>query len=161
MKIKIKSLQTDKLTEKSQVKGYTYKDIAFDLRPDVSYNNQLNKTEYLQDVQALFDIEAVKNSIVTCFLTSPGQKILNPLFGIDLRRFCFEPVDDFTADIIQDEIQTRLPNMDPRITVHDVVVVGDEDNQQYNVDFQIDVPSLDVYGLSIKSELNSVGYTIL
>jgi phage baseplate assembly protein W len=161
LKIKIKSLEVDKITEKSHSKGYTYKDIEFDLKPAISFNNQLNRNEYLKDVQAIFDIEAIQNSIQNCFLTAPGQKILDPTFGIDLRQRLFDPVDDFTADIIQNDIEVRLPRMEPRIDLRNVVVVGDEDAQQYNVSLQIDVPSLGIYGFSIKSVLATEGYTVL
>lgn len=161
MSIKIKSLAAPKLADTSLEQGYLYKDVAFDLQPAVSRNAQLNRNEYLKDIQALYDLEAVKNSIINCFLTSPGQKILNPLFGIDLRQFLFEGIDDFTSDIIQETIERKLPLMEPRIRVKNVVVEPDEDLNQYNISLQIDVPSLDVYGVSIKSELNSTGYTIL
>ena len=161
MNIKIKSLSVDKIAGDSLANGYLYKDVAFDLEPAYSYNSQLNKKEYLKDIQALFDVEAVTNSITNAFLTAPGQKILNPEFGIDLRRFLFEPIDEFTAEIIQDDIETRLPLAEPRITVSNITVEGDEENQQYNINLQIDIPSLNVYGLSLKSYLNSNGYTII
>lgn len=161
MSIKIKSLKAEKLSDSSLSQGYLYKDIKFDLSPAVSLNSQLNRTENLKDIQALYDLEAVKNSIVNCFLTSPGQKILNPLFGIDLRRFLFEGIDDFTSEIIKETIERKLPKMEPRITIRNVIVDPDEDANQYNISFQIDVPSLNVYGVSIRSELNSIGYTIL
>jgi len=159
--IKIKSLQVDSLVEQSLKKDYLYKDIEFDLTSEVSFNNQLNKQEYLKDLSVLYDIEAIKNSIVTAFLTSPGDKILSPLYGVDLRQYIFEPVDDFTADIIQEDIESKLPRMEPRITVKNVEVIGDEDANSYYINLQIDVPSLDIRGLSIKSELNSVGYTVI
>ena len=161
MAIKIKSLQVDSLVEQSLKKDYLYKDIEFDLTSEVSFNNQLNKQEYLKDLSVLYDIEAIKNSIVTAFLTSPGDKILSPLYGVDLRQYIFEPVDDFTADIIQEDIESKLPRMEPRITVKNVEVIGDEDANSYYINLQIDVPSLDIRGLSIKSELNSVGYTVI
>lgn len=161
MAIKITSLKIDKLSEKSLKGDYLYKDLKFDLETSVSYNTQLNKREFLNDIEALYDIEAVKNSIKTAFLTAPGQKILNPEYGVDLRQYIFEPIDDFTAEIIKDDIESKLPQMEPRITLRNVSVVGDEDNQTYWIELQIDVPSLDIEGLSIKSELNSVGYTIL
>jgi phage baseplate assembly protein W len=161
MSIKIKSLKVDKLSEKSLKGDYLYKDISFDLSQDVSYNNQLNKQEFLKDIKPLYDVEAVKNSVATAFLTAPGDKILNPTYGVDLRQYVFERVDDFTADIIKDDIETKLPIMEPRINIRNVVVEGDEDNNEYKISMQIDVPSLDVYGLSIKSKLNSNGYTIL
>ena len=158
--IKIKSLQVEKNAEKSISKGFLYKDIAFDLTQTSSFNAQLNRREYLKDVAPLYDIEAVKNSIKTAFLTAPGQNILNPTYGVDLRQYLFEPIDDFTTEIIKDDIEVKLPRMEPRINVKNVTVVGDEDNNSYYITLQIDVPSLDVYGLSIKSELNSTGYSI-
>lgn len=161
MSIKINSLRVDKISENSSERGYLYKDLRLDMEAEYSRNNQLNKNEYLKDVQAIFDVQAVQNSIRNCFLTSPGQKILNPKFGVDLRRFLFEAVDDFVANIIQDDIETRLPIMEPRIVVQNVTVIADEDNQQYDISLQIDVPTLGVTGLSLRSRLNSIGYTIL
>jgi phage baseplate assembly protein W len=159
--IKIKSIEAPVSTQNSLKKSYLYKDIALDLSQDVSYNNQLNRTEYLNDILPLYDIEAVKNSVATAFLTAPGQKILDPTYGVDLRQYLFEPVDDFTADIMEDDIKVKLPKMEPRINVKNVQVLGDEDAQTYNIFLQIDVPSLNVYGLSIKSELNSTGYSVV
>lgn len=161
MSIKLKTLKAPVNTENSLKKNYLYKDISFDLSSDVTYNNQLNKTEYLNDILPLYDVEAVKNSVVTAFLTAPGQKILNPTYGMDLRQYVFESVDDFTADIIDDHIRTQLPIMEPRITIVNLEVIPDEDALSYYINLQIDVPSLDITGLSLKSELNSVGYTIV
>ena len=159
--IKIKSFGIEKLSENALEGGYLYKDLELDLKYRYSYNNQLNKREYLNDISSLYDLQAVKTSIVTAFPTSPGQNILNPLYGIDLREYLFEPVDDFVAEIIQEIIESNLPRHEPRVNIVDVVVIGDEDQQQYNISLQIDIPSLDLYGVSIKSELNSTGYTIL
>ena len=70
-------------------------------------------------------------------------------------------MDEFTAEDIQDDIERKLPRSEPRIVVKNVSVVGDEDAQEYDVALQIDVPSLGVKGLSIKSKLNSTGYSII
>jgi phage baseplate assembly protein W len=161
MAIKIKSLETAELTKESLNDGYLYKDLTLDLTPSYSYNNKLNKKDFLKDVQASYDAEAIKNSITNIFLTSPGDKLLNPTFGIDLKRFLFEPVDDFISEIIRDDIETKLPLMEPRVVVDEVKVDPDEDENQYNISLRIDVPTLSLYGLTIKSRLNSTGYTIL
>lgn len=160
MKIKITSLSVDDATQNALDQDYLYKDLFLDLTQRYSFNNKLNRKEFLNDLQASFDIEAVKNSIKNALLTSPGEKILTPEFGADLRQYLFEPIDVYTSELIQDDIEQKLPEMEPRIEIEDVVVEGDPDNQQYNIEFTINVPSLDVYGLSIKSELNSSGYTI-
>ncbi len=159
--IKIKTLKAPDITIDALDQEFLYKDVAFDLQPTYSYNNVLNRKEYQKDIQAIFDIESVKNSIVTAFTTSPGQKILNPTYGVDLKQYLFEPVDNYIAQIITDDIETKLPRMEPRIKVHDVMVVPDEEQQQYTITFQIDCPSLNVYGVSIRSELKTSGYTIV
>lgn len=161
MSIKLKTLKASDNTVNTIQQNYLYKDISFDLTNDVFKNNQLNKTENLKDILPLYDVEAVKNSIKTAFLTSPGQKILNPTYGIDLRQYLFEPVDDFTSEIIQDTISVKLPRIEPRITLEDVSVVANEDEQMYEIYITINIPSLDISGLSIKSELNSTGYQIV
>jgi phage baseplate assembly protein W len=159
--IKIKSLKIDTLSENSIKKSYLYKDLELDLTSAIYFNKQLNKNETLKDVSAIYDVEAVKNSVATAFLTAPGDKILNPTYGVDLRQFLFEPVDDFTLDIIKDHIEVNLPRSEPRIEVVDVEVTGDEDENTININLQINVPSLGITGLSIKSQLNSTGYSTL
>jgi phage baseplate assembly protein W len=161
MAIKIKSLEVPSVSKKALANGFLYNDLSLDLSPSYSYNSQLNRNEVLKDVQAIFDVESVKNSVVNALLTTPGEKILDPTYGVDLRQYLFEPIDDFTTDLIRDDIEIKLPRMEPRIVLKSVNVVADEDNNQYNIELQIDVPSLDIYGLSIKSELASTGYTIV
>lgn len=161
MKIKINSLGVDDKTQKSISQDFLYKDVFLDMSQSYSYNNKLNRKEFLNDTQASYDIEAVKNSIKNALLTTPGEKLLTPTFGVNLRQYLFEPIDDFTTDLIQGDIELNLPRFEPRIRVNNVIVEADEDNQQYNIEFSIDVPSLDLYGVSIKSELKSSGYTIL
>ena len=48
-----------------------------------------------------------------------------------------------------------------RIELEKVEVQGLEDEQQYNIQLQINVPSLNVYGLSLRSVLNSNGYNFI
>lgn len=161
MNIKIKSLEASDLEKSGITKDYLYKDVSFDLSPAYSYNNKLNRKESLKDIQAIYDIEAIKTSISNAFLTTPGQKILNPTFGVDLRRFLFEPVDIYTEEEIGNVILEDLPKAEPRVRLINVYVKGNEDAQEYEISLQIDVPTLGIRGLSIKSKLNSTGYTIL
>lgn len=161
MSIKIKSLQPSSLDLKSLKQDYLYKDLSLDLENQVYLNSQLNRKEYLKDIQAFYDVNAVKNSIRNAFLTSPGEKILNPTYGVDLRRYIFEPINDFTSESIREDIESKLPRMEPRISIQNLQVIPDEDNNTYYINMQINVPTLDIYGLSIKSELNSTGYTVL
>jgi len=160
MNIKLTDIEVTPTEKYALDRGYLYKDLMLDLSTRYSYNAQLNKKEKLNDVQALYDVESIKASIVNAMLTSPGQKILNPEFGVDLRQYLFEPVDEFTTFEIEADIRERLPTWEPRITLEKVSVTANEEDQQYDIDIQINVPSLDIVGLSIVSILNSNGYYI-
>ena len=159
--IKISDVSVDKAANAALKYGYLYKDLFLDLETSVYYNPEFNKSSVLKDVQGLFDIPSIKNSIANIFLTSPGQKILNPTFGIDLRRHLFDPVSDFTAFQIKADITNNLTDQEPRIQLENTSVVPDVDRHEYYITLQINVPSLNVYGLSLKSLLNSDGYYVL
>lgn len=160
MAIKLTDIGVNPRTNKTLDQGYIYKDVFLDLQTEYSYNAQLNRQEGIKDVQALYDVGAVTNSIVNCFITSPGQKILNPTFGIDLRRYIFEPITDNTAFFIRQDIERNLPVMEPRVTVLSVQVFADPDNNQYTTQLQVNIPTLNVYGLSIRGNLNTTGYYV-
>ena len=158
--IKLTDISTTKLDSASLNQGYLFKDLFLDLKTSVYYNKQLNKNSVLKDVQGVFDENAIRNSITNIFLTAPGEKILSPEFGLDLRRYLFEPISDFSAFAIKDDIKNRLPDMEPRVTIQNVVVIPNPDQNEYRISMQIDIPSLDVYGLSLRSSLNNNGYII-
>ena len=103
---------------------------------------------------------SIKNSITNIFLTAPGEKILSPEFGLDLRRYLFEQITEFNAFSIKDEIKNRLPLMEPRIELDAVSVIPNPDMNEYNINMQINIPSLNVYGISLRSVLNNNGYYI-
>jgi phage baseplate assembly protein W len=159
--IKISDVSVDKADNAALEGGYLYKDLFLDLVPEVYYNKQLNKNITLRDVQGSYDLQAIKNSIINIFLTSPGQKILNPLFGLDLRRYLFDPINSSTAYMIKYDIDTKLPEQEPRIELINVEVDAITDAQEYYIAMQINVPSLNAYGITLKSLLNSNGYYVL
>jgi phage baseplate assembly protein W len=106
-------------------------------------------------------MDAIKNSIKNIFLTTPGQKILSPTFGINLRRFIFEPITSFTSYRIKADILNNLPKQEPRIDLEEVTVIPVPDEHEFYITLQINVPSLNAYGISLKSLLNSNGYYVL
>lgn len=158
MKLKLTDIETTPLEDASLGNNYLYKDLQLDLTKKRTYTRAINNTTFLSDVDSIFDLQAVSNSIVTVFTTSPGQKILNPTFGLDLRMYLFEPITENTAFFIRDDIFNNLSKYEPRVVVRNVSVVPNIDEQLYEITLQIDVPQLNIYGVSIKNILNSEGY---
>ena len=50
--------------------------------------------------------------------------------------------------------------MEPRLEIEGVSVIPNPDDNEYRINLQINVPSLDVYGISVRSVLNNNGYII-
>ena len=69
--------------------NFTYSDLHLDLQVQQLVTNESAKLTQQQDIVADFDLGAIRNSIINIFLTSPGDKLLNPEFGIDLRDYLF------------------------------------------------------------------------
>lgn len=156
--LKLTNIAIPKEQENNLRQNYLYKDILLDLRSDIYLKREINQVYPLNDVQALYDIEAVKTSIANCFLTSPGQRVLSPTYGIDLRRYIFEDVSADTAYFIREDILIFLPQFEPRVVIKGVVVRPDPDNQQYDIILEIDVPSLRAFGVTITNYLKTTGY---
>lgn len=140
--------------------NYTYSDLHLDLQINQLVTNESAKLTQQQDIVADFDLGAIRNSIVNIFLTSPGDKLLNPEFGIDLRDYLFLSVSDTVASSIYDDIYNNITRFEPRITLNKLQVIPDYNNQQYTINMSISVPLLRVDEYILNLYLNSEGYVV-
>ena len=62
--------------------------------------------------------EQVKFNLINLLLTVPGEKILNPTFGVGLRTYLFEP--NINEDILRDIIQQQVNNNIPYVTINNI-----------------------------------------
>lgn len=161
MAIKLKSISRSAKTQKGLESDFLYKDIQLDIENQTRFAEQLNQSPRLRDIQAVYDTQAVLNSVVTAFTTSKGEKILEPEYGVDMRQYLFEPINDALLFDIETDVRDELPRFEPRIEVIGVEVAANEDLQEINIQMQINIPTLDVYGLSVKSKIDSTGYSII
>lgn len=140
------------------VSGALYRDLLLDLKVNYTQNKQLEKRREIKDLQRSEDIGAVKNSLFNLFTTMPGQKILNPIFGLNLTQYLFVPISVTQARIIGEAIFTGVRKFEPRVLVRNINVETDYENNQYNIFMIIDVPTLNIQGLGLKGILNESGY---
>ena len=106
-----------------------------------------------KDVTILKDIDAVKQSVKNLVLTSQGERPFNPLLGSNIRALLFEPVDDFTAFDIDEQVRQTIKNHEPRVRVLDVDVIAEADNNRFklSIDFQM-ITNLDTGNVSFYLE---------
>ena len=106
-----------------------------------------------KDVTILKDIDAVKQSVKNLVLTAQGERPFNPLLGSNIRALLFEPVDDFTAFDIDEQVRQTIKNHEPRVRVLDVDVIAEADNNRFklSIDFQM-ITNLDTGNVSFYLE---------
>jgi phage baseplate assembly protein W len=141
-------------------KQFTYADLKLDLKFDQVKESQLYSSVLEKDIVGSYDLGAIENSIINIFTTFPGDKILNPNFGLNLNQFLFVPVNFDTAKDIGDTIKNQIRLQENRVKVKLVEVLVDEDNQQYDINLTLAVPFINNNStLNIRAALNSTGIT--
>ena len=138
--------------------SYIYKDIEFDLEPNFTKNTEFLKRREIKDLRASQDIAAIKNSLFNLFTTQPGQKILNPIYGLNLTQYLFSALSQTNARIIGQSILEGVNSYEPRVEIQNVNVEVDYDNNQYNISLLLNVPSLNIKGVTLKGTLSQSGY---
>jgi len=138
--------------------GALYKDLLLDLKIGYTQNLELEKRREIKDLRRSDDIGAIKNSLFNLFTTMPGQKILNPIYGLNLMQYLFVPVSPSQAQIIGESIFSGIRKFEPRVQVRNINVEANINENEYKISLLLDVPSLNIQGVTINSSLNDSGY---
>jgi phage baseplate assembly protein W len=73
------------------------------------------------------DDRLIKNDILQLLLTIPGERVMRPDFGINLRNFVFEQMTDRDLNSLRQEIFRGIAEFEPRVNVEDVIFKRDDD----------------------------------
>jgi phage baseplate assembly protein W len=143
MAIKIRSLEPKKNTGTLTQGESTYRDLALDFSMEsIGSAKKLFASNVQKDLDTNTDFSAIDNSIYNIFNTAPGQKILNPAFGADLKRYLFQPVSEPTAKILGEVIVKALLLYEPRVKVKNVDIKAFPDDNMYKINIFCDIKSL-------------------
>tara|TARA_R110002050_G_scaffold300427_3_gene469739 strand:- start:232 stop:747 length:516 start_codon:yes stop_codon:yes gene_type:complete len=138
---------------------YIYKDIKLDLEIGTVVGNlPANKPLDNTDFDDLRDIADIKQSLTNILNTQPGQKLLNPYLGLNLSRFCFEPINSITGDALARAIIGGLPAQEPRITISNLNVVGDPMTGVYTCEFTLSMTNKIMRAFYLKGTLDTTGF---
>jgi len=144
-------------------KSYTYTDLFLDFTQEpfesVIGNRYISGSG--KDMKVAYDLNAIKNSIVNLFNTLPGERILLPDYGCDLRQFIFETVTDSNARFIGRTISKSIEKWEPRVKIVNINIDGYEDRNEYEITLILEVPFLKKgEKLNLKGLLNRQGFTV-
>ena len=115
---------------------------------DISMTFQYNPLN--NDLVALKNENAIARSIRNIIFTLPGEKFFNPNFGSRINRSLFENIDEFSANTIQDEIDSSLRNYEPRIILDLVTAIPNYDNNGFDVTISYRIVGADIPAQSLE-----------
>jgi phage baseplate assembly protein W len=145
----------------SPIDDYTFKDIKLDLSIGrVVGNFPADRSPNNTDLTDIRDIHAIRQSIINILSTTPGQKLLNPYLGLDLRKFVFDPITEQTGDLIARAILNGLGAQEPRAKIINMLVFGDEDRHVYEITITLAFPGLNVTDYHMSGTLSTSKFNI-
>tara|TARA_B100001123_G_C15313170_1_gene1025189 strand:+ start:978 stop:1457 length:480 start_codon:yes stop_codon:yes gene_type:complete len=143
-----------------RISKYTYKDVDLDIKTETNVLPRgLYREENITDIKASLDEAAIKNSLSNIFNTAPGQKLLAPNFGLDLKYYLFDPLSEDIGQNIGETIIQGLKQWEPRVIVNRVHVFTDYDQNQYVITLHIAIPTLNISEAQYTGALNNEGFT--
>ena len=137
-----------------------YKDIHLDLNNVYTRNSELDKRNEVKDLQTDTNIGAIANAFVNLLTTSPGQKPLNPLFGINFGDLLFLPVSEERADSIGTTMIDCVARFEPRIKLIKITITPVIEQQEYICDFIYTIPRFNNERINLSGRLSRTGFYV-
>ena len=97
-------------------------------------------------VGKLVNVKAVQNSLHQIFTWIPGERIINPEFGSNIRKYLYEGITDQNIEAITSEIHHCVSEWEPRVVIDRVVNVQrveDTENNTVRLDIYYHIKGLD------------------
>ena len=80
--------------------------------------------------------DQIKSNLVNLLLTDVGERIMNPEFGCNLKKFLFEGITESNSELLANNLANSIAIFVPEITVTNITVAP---NPDYNlIDLSVD-----------------------
>lgn len=152
-------------TPKIRQTNYIYRDLHLDIEPNIIHSSgakissSIDESENYNDIRIAVNEEAIKNSLVNLFNTFPGQKLLNPSYGLNLTQYLFTPATQEIAQQIGDTILRGITKYEPRVNVNNVSVGVNKEQQEYEISLSISIPKLTNAPVNLSGILTESNFT--
>jgi phage baseplate assembly protein W len=80
-----------------------------------------------------FTRDAIKYNLINFYSTKRGERVMNPLFGSRLQNLVFNNITEITDDSIRAIIIDETNAYFPFVTLADINIQKQEDNNQYTI----------------------------
>lgn len=139
---------------------HLYSDLHLDMAVDITtrgapYSSNRNAKNIAID----YDIDAIRNSLFNLFTTRPGQRPLDPRYGLNLSQFLAEPATDTTALLIGELILRGITRYEPRVQVVNINVEPFEEQGAFEITLTLVILGVgNQEAIHIFSKLDQTGF---
>ena len=106
-------------------------------------NITFKKHPVTNDIVVSKDASAIKQAIVNLLLTNKGERLMNPTYGSDIRKYLFEPLDYGTSYLIKGNIESTISKFEPRISVLRISCKPNYDDNGFDVEMTYRIQGTD------------------
>lgn len=128
------------------------------LKPSRSYKDlslTFSSHPITNDLVTLKNEDAIKRAVLNLFSYERGEKPFAPSYGSTIPSLLFESFDYITAGFIKEECIKLISAYEPRITVVDLIVNLDVENNSYEIQITYLVPDTSNQLSSVNLSLSS------
>jgi phage baseplate assembly protein W len=80
--------------------------------------------------------DQIKSNLINLLLTNVGERVMNPNFGCELKKFIFEGITDSNLDNLRISLINSISIFIPEITVTNIEFNPDNDNNILNLNIE-------------------------
>ena len=118
-------------------------------------NITFKKHPVTNDVVVSKDASAIKQAIVNLLMTNKGERLMNPNYGSDIRRYLFEPLDYGTAQQIIGNIEFTVSKWEPRIQILNLDAIPNYNDNGFDVEMTYEIIGTDAPPIAVEFFLAS------
>ena len=117
--------------------------------------NTDDNNKNLGDVKKVINADVVSDSIRNILRTRKGERVMLPTFGSNVGNILFDPMSEDVANMIYNEVVDAITKWEDRISIENVMVDPDYNNQLYivHIQFRMIAVSAELHHLTIKLEI--------
>jgi len=77
--------------------------------------------------------DQIKSNLINLLLTDIGERIMNPNFGTNLKRFLFEGITNINNEALIDSLNNSISIYIPEVTVTNIILIPTTDSNLINL----------------------------
>jgi len=101
--------------------------------------------------------QIIKNDILQLLLTIPGERVMRPTFGVNLRNAVFENMTSSMISGLQSEIIEKITRFEPRVDVSAVTIVPNDITNLLTIKIQVALKKDPSISFVLETNLTTLG----